>query len=200
MLADACTIACDKIYQDGVGWVNNGDSWPVLFVSTEVEVDELQTMALAFLTGINEEKILKHEIDFNDTRIQEAVEVLQNSKLYIEVLPDFTVKDVENTIKRNIRVNHVTHVFFDYVNSSLGLLTEVAQSAKGVAMREDTILFLLSTRLKELAVEFNIFVMSATQCNASAKTDPIPDANLLKGQLWALTCFITGKPKHFFAR
>ena len=200
MLADACTIACDKIYQEGIGWVNNGDSWPVLFVSTEVEVDELQTMALAFLTGINEEKILKHEIDFNDTRIQEAVEVLQNSKLYIEVLPDFTVKDVENTIKRNIRVNHVTHVFFDYVNSSLGLLTEVAQSAKGVAMREDTILFLLSTRLKELAVEFNIFVMSATQCNASAKTDPIPDANLLKGQLWALTCFITGKPKHFFAR
>lgn len=93
MLADACTIACDKIYQEGVGWVNNGDSWPVLFVSTEVEVDELQTMALAFLTGINEEKILKHEIDFNDTRIQEAVEVLQNSKLYIEVLPDFTVKD-----------------------------------------------------------------------------------------------------------
>lgn len=48
-------------------------------------------------------------------------------------------------------------------------------------MREDSILFLLSTKLKEIAVEFNVFVMSATQTNASAKTDPIPDANLLKG-------------------
>lgn len=171
MLADACTIACDRIYQEGVGWVSNGDSWPVLFISTEVEVDELQTMALAFLTGINEEKILKHEIDFNDSRLQEAVKVLQESQLYIEVLPDFTVKDVENTIKRNIRVNHVTHVFFDYINSSLGLLTEVSQNARGVAMREDTILFLLSTRLKELAVEFDIFVMSATQCNGRPDND-----------------------------
>lgn len=167
MLADACTIACSKVFDVSKNcWVNNGDCWPTLFVSTEVEVDELQTMALAFLTGINEEKILKHEIDFNDSRLVEAVKILQEAPLYIEVLPDFTVKDVENTIKRNIRVNGVTHVFFDYINSSLGLLTEISQQVHGVAMREDNILFLLSTRLKEIAVDFNVFIMSATQTNA----------------------------------
>ena len=48
-------------------------------------------------------------------------------------------------------------------------------------MREDIILSLLSTRLKEIANDFNVFIMSATQTNASAKSDPIPDANLLKG-------------------
>ena len=60
----------------------------------------------------------------------------------------------------------------------------------GMAMREDIILSLLSTRLKEIANEFDVFIMSATQTNASAKTDPLPDANLLKGQFWALLYLI----------
>ena len=36
----------------------------------------------------------------------------------------------------------------------------------GMAMREDIILSLLSTRLKEIANEFDVFIMSATQTNA----------------------------------
>lgn len=59
-----------------------------------------------------------------------------------------------------------------------------------MAMREDIILSLLSTRLKEIANDFNVFIMSATQTNAAAKSDPIPDANLLKGQYWALLYLI----------
>ena len=35
-----------------------------------------------------------------------------------------------------------------------------------MAMREDIILSLLSTRLKEIANDFNVFIMSATQTNA----------------------------------
>ena len=57
-------------------------------------------------------------------------------------------------------------VFFDYLNSSLGLLTEVTNQTHGMAMREDIILSLLSTRLKEIANDFNVFIMSATQTNA----------------------------------
>ena len=48
-------------------------------------------------------------------------------------------------------------------------------------MREDSILFLLSTRLKELAVQYNIFIESSTQLNADFKTSTTPDQNLLRG-------------------
>lgn len=123
-------------------------------------------MALAFLTGYDEEDILLQRIPFSDERMSAAVQVLRKSPLYLEILPDYTIKDVENTIKRNIRVNHTKAVFFDYINSSLGLLSEVSGKTRGMAMREDIVLSLLSTRLKEIANDFDIFIMSATQTNA----------------------------------
>lgn len=181
MLADACYMASNRIYDtETQQWVDKNNQ-PVLFISTELDVDELTTMALAFLSGYNEEDILLQRVSFNDPILQEAVKVLQAAPLYLEILPDYTVKQVENTIKRNIRVNHTKAVFFDYLNSSLGLFTEVTNKTHGMAMREDIILSLLSTRLKEIANEFDVFIMSATQTNATAKTDPLPDANLLKG-------------------
>lgn len=181
MLADACYMACNAIFDPKKGeWVQKNNQ-PVLFISTELDVEELTTMALAFLTGYNEEDILLQRISFSDPVMVQAAQVLKESPLYLEILPDYTIKQVENTIKRNIRVNHTKVVFFDYFNSSLGLLTEVTNQTHGMAMREDIILSLLSTRLKEIANDFNVFIMSATQTNASAKTDPLPDANLLKG-------------------
>lgn len=166
MLADACYMSCSAIYD------TNSDQWvekncqPVLFISTELDLEELTTMALAFLTGYDEEDILLQRIPFSDERMSTAVQVLRKSPLYLEILPDYTIKDVENTIKRNIRVNHTKAVFFDYINSSLGLLSEVSGKTRGMAMREDIVLSLLSTRLKEIANDFDIFIMSATQTNA----------------------------------
>lgn len=183
MIADACTLACEKLYlptEDS--WKNLGEAWPTLFISTELEMSEVQTMALAFITGISEEKFLLHQVDFNSEIVQRGIKILSEAPLYIEVLTDFKIKDIENSIRRNYRLHGVQAIFFDYINSSLGMLTEVAQQTRGVGMREDQILFLLSQKLKELAVDLNIFVCSATQTNASFKSDPIPDANLLKGQ------------------
>ena len=182
-MADACSLSCGEIWDSKLGrWVNRGTCLPTLFISTELELDECQTMALAFLSDVNEEKILRSELSFEEwDRVNHAIKVLSEAPLYIEIVPDFNIKTIENIIKRNLRTNQTQYVFFDYINSSLGLLQEIAQKTTGVAMREDNILFLLSTRLKELAVEFNIFIMSGTQCNASWKTDSLPDANLIKG-------------------
>lgn len=166
MLADACYMACNRIYDDKTHmWIDKG-SQSVLFISTELDVDELTTMALAFLSGYNEEDILLQRVTMADQRLREAAEVLKCSPLYLEILPDYTIKQVENTIKRNIRVNHTKAIYFDYLNSSLGLFSEVTSKTHGMAMREDIILSLLSTRLKEIANEFNVFIMSATQTNA----------------------------------
>lgn len=113
MLADACYMACNAIFDPENGeWVQKNNQ-PVLFISTELDVEELTTMALAFLTGYNEEDILLQRISFSDPVMVQAAQVLKESPLYLEILPDYTIKQVENTIKRNIRVNH-TKVVFNY--------------------------------------------------------------------------------------
>ena len=135
MVADACYMACGRIYDNLAGrWIDK-EKQPVLFISTELDIDEITTMALAFLTGYNEEELLLQQISFSDPVLQEAVQVLKDSPLYLEILPDYTIKDVENTIKRNIRINHTKIVLFDYINSSLGLISEITSKTHGIAMR-----------------------------------------------------------------
>ena len=89
-----------KIYDEMFGWIKNGTSEPTLYISTEQEKEEVQTMMLAFLSNVSEDHILngKYEGDEED-RVREAARILSESPLYIEELPDFSLQDIENTIK-----------------------------------------------------------------------------------------------------
>ena len=181
MIADACYIACNKIYKDGK-WQDNGLRQPALYISTELDLQEVQTMALAFLSEVNEEHILKSEYDFGEEeRVLEAARILKESPLYIEVIPDFSLTDITNTIKRNIRVNSTQYCFFDYIHSSMKILEEISQRSGGVPLREDNILFLLSVHLKDICTEFGVFILTSTQLNGSWKNEPVPDQNMLRG-------------------
>lgn len=112
MIADACYIACDRIYDESFGWIKNGVSEPVLFIATEQDLSEVQTMMLAFLSNVNEEHILNGRYDGDEEdRVIEAAKILQDSPLYVEVVPDFSLQDIENIIKKNIREKDVQYVF-----------------------------------------------------------------------------------------
>lgn len=112
MIADACNIACNKIYDESFGWIKNGTSEPTLFITTEQELEEIQTMMLAFLSNVNEEHIINGEYEGDEEeRVIKAGEILESSPLYVEELPDFSLKDVENVIKKNIRDHDVKYVF-----------------------------------------------------------------------------------------
>lgn len=181
MMADACFLSCGKIY-DGGEWVTKGCVEPTLVITTELEKDELQTMALAFLADINEEKIISGTCDaFEKTRLLQAAELLSNAPLYIETIPDFSVDDIENCIKRNIRLNHVTMVFFDYIMTSMKILEEITRKSGGVKIREDNVLVLLATKLKDLANKYDVFVMTATQLSGDFRNEPMPDQTMLRG-------------------
>ena len=182
MIADCCYIGTNRIYDDVFGWIKNGTCEPVLYITTEQELGEVQTMMLAFLSNVNEEHILngKYEGDEKE-RVYEAGHLLKNSPIYIEVLPDFSLQDVENKIKKNIRDHDIKYVFFDYIHTSLKILEEITRRSGGVKLREDTILFMLSIRLKDLCNKYGIFIMSATQLNMDYQTSETPDQNLLRG-------------------
>ena len=61
------------------------------------------------------------------------------------------------------------------------ILEEITKRSGGVKLREDNVLFMLSTRLKDLCNKYGIFIMSATQLNGDWKDAKIPDQNLLRG-------------------
>ena len=166
MIADACYIACEKYYDDRYGWLKSGPPQPTLFITTEQELEEVQTMMLAFLSNVNEEHILNGMyLEGEEDRVKEAGRILEKAPLYVEELPDFSLKDVEDKIKKNMRDHEIRYVFHDYIHTSLKILEEITRRSGGVKLREDNILFMLSTKLKDLCNTYGIFIMSATQLN-----------------------------------
>ena len=139
-------------------------------------------MMLAFLSQVNEEHILNGQyVNDERDRVIEAAKIIKNSPLWIEELPDFSLDDVENKIKKYIREHDVKYILFDYLQTSLKILEEISKKSGGVKLREDNILFMLSARLKDLANKYGVFIMSATQLNASYQDSETPDQNLLRG-------------------
>ena len=57
----------------------------------------------------------------------------------------------------------------DYIHTSIKILEEITRRSGGVKLREDNILFMLSTRLKDICNQYGIFIMSATQLNGEKK-------------------------------
>ena len=182
MIADACYIACNEIYDERFGWIHNGQSEPTLYIATEQEKEEIQTMMLAFLSEVNEEHILNGQyVGDEEDRVRKAARILKESPLFIEELPDFSLKDVEDKIKKNIRDHEVKYVFHDYIHTSLKILEEITRRSGGDKLREDNILFMLSTRLKDICNQYGVFIMSATQLNGDYQQAETPDQNLLRG-------------------
>lgn len=182
MIADACYIGTNKIYDEMFGWIKNGTAEPVLYITTEQTLDEVQTMMLAFLACVNEEHILngRYEGD-EEQRVREAAQILADSPIYVEVLPDFSLQDIEDRIKRGIRDHDIKYCFHDYVHTSLKILEEITRRSGGVKLREDNILFMLSIRLKDLCNKYGIFILSATQLSGDYASADTPDQNLLRG-------------------
>ena len=181
-VADACNFACDRIFDENFGWIRNGEKNPTLFIATEQEIDEIQTLMLAFLSNVNEEHILNGEYEEGEEeRVREAGRILSESPLYVRELPDFSVKDIENTIKKEIREHEVTYVVHDYIHTSMKILEEITRRSGGIKLREDNVLFMLSTKLKDICNIYGIFMLSSTQLNADWKESKTPDQNLLRG-------------------
>lgn len=184
MIADMCYISCDEIYDpEKKAWVKNGTKEPCFYIATEQQKDEIQTMMIAFLSDVDEEKILNgFYVGDELSRVEHAIEVLNRCPLYIQTMPNFLLKDIENAIKIAIRQYDIKYVAFDYIFSSMNILTELSSKANVKGLREDNILFMISTRLKDLCNENNIFILSATQLSGDYKNASVLDQSFLRGK------------------
>lgn len=183
MIADACFIGCNQLYDLNTNkWITTGAPQSTLYIATEQDLEECQSMCIAYLAGIDEEHILRGEYYVGEwERAQKAAQILKNSKIQFECLPDFTMQMIENTIKLHIREHGVQYAFFDYIHSSASILLEVGGKGGVKGLREDNVLFLMSSKLKDIAVQYGVFVLSSTQLNAQYTDSETPDQNLLRG-------------------
>lgn len=181
MIADACTFAACEVYKKGE-WVENRSAEPTIYITTEQQIDEVQTMMLAFIADVPEDHILYNNYMGDELeRTRHAATVLENSPLQVKRLPDFSLQDIENTIKFGIREFGARYILMDYLHTSMKILSEVSGKAKIDGLKEYNVLFMIAVRLKDLAVEHGVFIETATQLNAEYRTAQIYDQNLLRG-------------------
>ena len=151
MIADACNFACNEIYNPATQeWEANGSSEPTIYITTEQAIDEIQTMMWSYIAGVPEDHILENKYDDGELdRVKRAINIIENSPLYIRELPDFSLQDVENVVKLGIRKYGIRYICFDYIHSSMKVLSEISGKSNVKGLREDNVLFMMSVRLKD---------------------------------------------------
>jgi len=136
-VGNACKLAYPYYYsEEKKSWIINGDIRKSLFISTELTNDEVQTLILAYLSGVNEEIILNGTYkDDEEKRVDEAINIaeLYKDNFHIFHLPDPSVKQLESNIRKLVLENSIDCVFYDYIHTSPALLAEFM----GARIRED---------------------------------------------------------------
>ena len=170
-VGDACFIAY-PFYYDNIAekWVQHGSGRKVMFIATEQTKIEIQKMILAYLTGFNESKFRYGNFTSKEQRIlRQAVEIMRiyEENFYIVQMPSPRIDLIKNLVREQVMLHGFEYVFYDYIFISPSLLGEF----KGLSLRNDEVLLMFSTALKELAVELNICVFTSTQVNSNADSN-----------------------------
>jgi replicative DNA helicase len=179
MVGNACAIS--------MPWVDNNLKIhvrerlkPVLFIATEMTADEIQTLILAYITGINEEHILLGTYTPDEKpRLEVGLQIMErfSNNFIIECMPDPSRAEVRAKIAKYIIQDGIEYIFYDYIFSSPGLLLEF----RDLDIREDVALMMMSNTLKELAATYQVFIMSATQLNGGWEKIGARNQNLIRG-------------------
>lgn len=181
MVADACNIAYPVRYEPALGkWVFTGVPEKVLYVMTEQDPAEIQTMVLSYLTGYNEE-IFTYGMfgEAEQERIDIAIELMEKYSdfLLFARIPDPCASVVKNLFRRYCLQEKVSNIFYDYIFSSPAMLSEY----RDLGLREDVCLRLMATTIKNLAVELDAFIMSATQTSNDNEDGGFKDFRNIRG-------------------
>lgn len=148
----------------------NGEVRPAqkaLVITTELAKDEIQTMVLAYLSGVNESHILMGDYQLGELeRVRFAAKIVKQyeNDFFIDEVPDPNLSNIEALIRKYVTVEKVEYIAYDYIFSSPSLLAQFERTG----VREDVVLELLSTKLKDLAKDYQVFIETATQVNGEA--------------------------------
>lgn len=181
-IADACFLAYPFRYNsETCEWEQKGHSEKVLFIVTEQQFKEVRRMILAYLTDINESRF--KYCDFNDRErgvigiASELMKKYQDNLILVKI-PNPTIELIKTKLREECLIHNIGYVFYDYIFIGPALCGEF----NGFALRNDEILLMFATALKDLAVELNVALFTATQVNAKGDDNKdIRDEGALAG-------------------
>ena len=165
-IADACYLAYPFRYNSiTCSWEQKGNSEKVLFIVTEQRFKEVRLMILAYLTDINRSRF--KYADFSERErgvITQAIHLMEkySENLILVKMPNPTIETVKTIVRENCIIHDIGYVFYDYIFIGPSLLNEF----KGFALRNDEVLLMFATALKDLAVELDVAMFTSTQLNA----------------------------------
>ena len=106
----------------------------VLFIVTEMDKEELQTIMLAYLSGVDEDHILRGKYELGElTRVKYAAKIMEKYSGYfiIEEISEPNLTNVEATIKKYVVIDNVKYVFFDYIHTTASMVNQFAKNNLG---------------------------------------------------------------------
>ena len=181
---DACSILYPIHFDESRGswvWIKDKQPQNVLFITTEMTEKEIQTIILAYISGVEEQHIKRNACTAEEReRVNLAKKVMKkyNKYFFLEMIENPNLANVQSTIKKHILLNNVGYVFYDYIFTSPSLISQFSSSG----IREDVALGLLSNQLKEIAANYNVFVATSTQVNGDGlKAGEKRDQRALRG-------------------
>lgn len=153
-------------------WYKNPSPQPSLFISTELEQDEIDLIILSAVTKLQPDVIRSGSYSAEEReRLNHGIRALKNSQLYFVELPEFSIADVINVIDNYVLNYDCSFVVFDYLQMCSKLARTTRDAFKDSNLRDDQILLELATALKNEANNRHIYIMSATQLNGGHSSD-----------------------------
>lgn len=182
-LTDMVMVGCEEIFDmDKMKYVKTGDSMPCTFISTEIDLRQIQTTMLAIVSGI-QENVIKDGRYSEDIlkRLKHGIEIIKKAPIHLHYLPEYDIQDISQIIEKDVLQYGVKFVWHDYImyNGKLAKTTSGDYGTNG--LREDLVLVNFSAQLKQLAEKYNVFIATSTQLNRSAKEHENRDTNAIRG-------------------
>jgi hypothetical protein len=149
-----------------------------------MELDkEVDPIFWAYISGVESSKIIHGKTtEEEDKRIERAIDIINDDCIYLYNMPRFNIKKIEEKIKLHKQLHNIDYVCFDYISINGDLIKEfVKNRGSGVATRGDEVLLELSKSLKDMALEYDVAIITATQVNADIKDYKMRDYQVLRG-------------------
>ena len=186
-LMQCVMLSCDEYWNhESNCFIPNpyGMTVPSLYFGTELKLDrEVEPILWSCISGVESGKIKKDKLTPKEReRVEYAIEILEKSNIYLEREPDYDCMFLENMIERYVTKFGVQAVMIDYIELTPPMIGEYVHLTRGLQAREDSVLLHVSTVLKNLTEQYNIFIKFYTQISDNARRDyTVRDSGAIKG-------------------
>ena len=155
-----------------------------LYIGTEMELlEEIEPILWAYMADVPQSHIIENTYeDGEEERVETAIEILDKiGNIWLEYVPNYDVGILENLIEEHKIKHNVRYVFFDYIHSTVELVSEYTSQIGKMSSREDQVLLNLSTKLKDMARKYNVSIDTWTQVSGDFKNEENRDQTIVRG-------------------